>query len=81
MGVSSWPELDALDDTNEMTNPTVPQVRSLDGFNPHDPAIDIIMSGGITTSLVLPVSYPSLRNHFSFSKGLREFNGRRSLRI
>ena len=43
MGAGSWPSLDATDDVNEMTNPTFPQVRVLDGFDPSDPAINIIM--------------------------------------
>ncbi len=43
MGVDSWPGLEATDDTNEMTSsPTVPFLRSIDGFNPHDPGISII---------------------------------------
>ncbi|KAJ3180590.1 hypothetical protein HDU85_003994 [Gaertneriomyces sp. JEL0708] len=57
VGVDSWPALRATDDTNEMTeSPTLPQLRSLDGFNPHDPAIQTINSGGVTTSLILPGS-------------------------
>lgn len=39
-----------------MTQPTFPQLKSLDAFNPHDPAIKLILSGGVTTSLVLPGS-------------------------
>ncbi|KAJ3300401.1 hypothetical protein HK104_000915 [Borealophlyctis nickersoniae] len=56
-GVGSWPEMEASDDVNEMTeDPTLPQLRSLDGFDPQDPALSIINSGGVTTSLILPGS-------------------------
>ena len=56
IGVDSWPELKGTDDTNEMTWPTLPQLRSLDAFNPHDPAIKQVVSGGVTTVLVHPGS-------------------------
>ncbi|KAI8063969.1 hypothetical protein BDF21DRAFT_347009 [Thamnidium elegans] len=56
MGVSSWPEFDATDDTNEMTQPLTPFVRTIDAFNPSDKAIRIVASGGVTTVLVLPGS-------------------------
>ncbi|KAF7720797.1 hypothetical protein EC973_006073 [Apophysomyces ossiformis] len=60
LGVDSWPELAGTDDTNEMTTPLTPFVRSLDGFNPSDNAIRIVSSGGITTALVLPGSGNSM---------------------
>ncbi|KAI0244619.1 hypothetical protein L0F63_005806 [Massospora cicadina] len=56
IGVDSWPELRGSDDTNEMTRPTFPQLRTLDAFNPKDEAIAWARSGGVTTSLVLPGS-------------------------
>ncbi|KAJ9087957.1 hypothetical protein DSO57_1027897 [Entomophthora muscae] len=56
IGVDSWPELEGSDDTNEMTRPAFPQLRTLDGFNPKDKAIAWARSGGVTTSLVLPGS-------------------------
>ncbi|KAG9284078.1 hypothetical protein G9A89_022852 [Geosiphon pyriformis] len=56
LGVNSWPELFGTDDTNESTDPITPYVRAIDGLNPSDPALRIIASGGITTSLVLPGS-------------------------
>ncbi|KAG0041175.1 hypothetical protein BGZ83_002206, partial [Gryganskiella cystojenkinii] len=46
MGVDSWPSLEATQDTNEMTQPLTPFIRSLDGFNPSDPAREWIISGG-----------------------------------
>lgn len=56
MGVDSWPDLSATQDTNEMTQPLTPFVRTLDAFNPSDNAIRIVASGGVTTALVLPGS-------------------------
>lgn len=41
---------------NEVTNPTYPQLRVIDGIDPLDRAIDLALSGGVTTSLVLPGS-------------------------
>ncbi|KAI7897106.1 uncharacterized protein EV154DRAFT_455231 [Mucor mucedo] len=56
MGVDSWPEFDGTQDTNEMTQPLTPFVRTIDAFNPSDNAIRIVASGGVTTVLVLPGS-------------------------
>jgi imidazolonepropionase-like amidohydrolase len=39
-----------------LTAPTLSQLRVLDAFNPRDPAIRAVASGGVTTSLVLPGS-------------------------
>ncbi|KIW03433.1 uncharacterized protein PV09_05203 [Verruconis gallopava] len=62
--VGTWPALSATEDTNEMndksvttaTGPLTPFVRSLDSIKPYDIATDIIRSGGITSSLILPGS-------------------------
>ncbi|OZJ07021.1 hypothetical protein BZG36_00014 [Bifiguratus adelaidae] len=56
LGVDSWPGLAGTDDTNEMTSPITPYVRTIDAFNPSDKAIPIVVSGGVTTALVLPGS-------------------------
>ncbi|KAJ3060536.1 hypothetical protein HDU98_003505, partial [Podochytrium sp. JEL0797] len=57
VGTSSVPGFSADSDTNEETESrTVPQLRILDSFNAQDTAIDLIASGGVTTSLVLPGS-------------------------
>ncbi|KAI9291681.1 hypothetical protein K502DRAFT_275315, partial [Neoconidiobolus thromboides FSU 785] len=56
IGVDSWPMLVGTDDTNEMTSPATPMLRTLDAFNQDDLALPIVMSGGITTTLVLPGS-------------------------
>jgi len=55
-GVGGFPELRSTDDTNEYGDPTIPQMKSIDGFNPHDKGIPLILSGGVTTMLVLPGS-------------------------
>jgi imidazolonepropionase-like amidohydrolase len=57
LGVYSFPEdAHATQDGNEMTDPTLPQLRALDALDPEDPAIALILGGGVTTSLVLPGS-------------------------
>lgn len=55
-GVDSLPELWGNDDTNEMSSDVTPYVRSIDGLQPGDHQIQVIKSGGVTTSLVLPGS-------------------------
>ncbi|CAG8624366.1 10135_t:CDS:2, partial [Scutellospora calospora] len=56
VGVNSWPYLSATNDLNEAVDPITSYVRAQDSINPNDPAIRIISSGGVTTSLVLPGS-------------------------
>jgi hypothetical protein len=53
-----FPQLPATNDVNErpVLGPITPFVRALDGFKPYDPAIEIIASGGVTSSLILPGS-------------------------
>jgi hypothetical protein len=55
-GVSSLPELEGWEDSNEMAADITPYVRSIDGLHPLDHQIQVIKSGGVTTSLVLPGS-------------------------
>lgn len=55
-GVDSLPELWGNDDTNELSSDITPYVRSIDGLQPGDHQIQVIKSGGVTTSLVLPGS-------------------------
>lgn len=43
-GVDSLPELRGNSDTNELSEDTTPYVRSLDGFNPLDPQIQVCYS-------------------------------------
>ncbi|KAG0345655.1 hypothetical protein BG004_003359 [Podila humilis] len=56
VGLLSWPSLEGISDVNEMTSPVTPFVRSIDGFNPSDKAREFIVSGGVTSSLILPGS-------------------------
>ncbi|OIW22999.1 hypothetical protein CONLIGDRAFT_146023 [Coniochaeta ligniaria NRRL 30616] len=55
-GVDSLPELWGNEDTNELSSDITPYVRSIDGIQPGDHQIQVIKSGGVTTSLVLPGS-------------------------
>ncbi|KAG5985211.1 hypothetical protein E4U55_000456 [Claviceps digitariae] len=55
-GVDSLPDLRGSDDTNEFSDNITPYVRSIDGLNVLDHQIQVIKSGGVTTSLVLPGS-------------------------
>lgn len=55
-GVDSLPDLRGNSDTNEMSSDITPYVRSIDGIQPGDNQIQVIKSGGVTTSLVLPGS-------------------------
>ncbi|KAI9331590.1 hypothetical protein BDR26DRAFT_870060, partial [Obelidium mucronatum] len=59
VGTQSVPGFDAEQDTNESQGgPLMPQLQIIDAFNPLDPAIATILSGGVTTSLVIPGSGP-----------------------
>ncbi|KAI8617982.1 hypothetical protein BC830DRAFT_1110984 [Chytriomyces sp. MP71] len=56
-GMSSIPGFEGTSDVNEDTDsPVNPQLRAKDAFNPDDLALDLIVSGGVTTSLILPGS-------------------------
>lgn len=55
-GVDSLPELRGNDDTNEMSSDITPYVRSIDAIQPLDHQFQVIKSGGVTTSLILPGS-------------------------
>lgn len=55
-GVDSLPNLRGSGDTNEFSSPITPWVRSIDGLYVLDPQIQVIKSGGVTTSLILPGS-------------------------
>ncbi|TEB38238.1 composite domain of metallo-dependent hydrolase [Coprinellus micaceus] len=56
LGVDSAPELQGADDTNSFKGVVLPWLRSLDGLNTHDEAYRLSVSGGVTTSNVLPGS-------------------------
>ncbi|KAG9243939.1 amidohydrolase [Calycina marina] len=55
-GVYPLPTLVGGSDGNEMSNDITPFVRSIDALDPLDPQLQVIKSGGVTTSLVLPGS-------------------------
>lgn len=55
-GVYGLPSLWGNSDGNEMSSDITPYVRSIDGIQPDDYQIQVIKSGGVTTSLVLPGS-------------------------
>ncbi|KAF7551896.1 hypothetical protein G7046_g7586 [Stylonectria norvegica] len=55
-GVYPLPTLDGNSDGNEMSDDITPWARAIDAIFPLDPQIQIIKSGGVTTSLVLPGS-------------------------
>ncbi|KAG6001223.1 hypothetical protein E4U21_004602 [Claviceps maximensis] len=55
-GIVSLPSLRGTDDTNEYADNITPYVRSIDGLNVLDHQIQVIKSGGVTTSLILPGS-------------------------
>jgi len=59
-GVGSLPALSGRQDINELSSPITPYVRSIDGLHPLDHQIQVIKSGGVTTSLVLPGSGNSM---------------------
>ncbi|PNY27013.1 Uncharacterized protein TCAP_03059 [Tolypocladium capitatum] len=55
-GVYSLPALSGNEDGNEMSDNITPWARAIDGFYHFDPQIQVIKSGGVTTSLILPGS-------------------------
>lgn len=55
-GVMSLPMLEGYEDTNEMSDNVTPWARSIDSIYPFDPQFQVIKSGGVTTSLILPGS-------------------------
>ncbi len=52
-GVRETPQLWATEDVSEISAPVTPWGRAVDALKPHDGAIPVIASGGVTTSLVL----------------------------
>lgn len=56
VGVYPLPALWGSDDGNEMSDNITPWARSIDAILPFDKQFQVIKSGGVTTSLVLPGS-------------------------
>jgi len=55
-GVYPLPTLNGGSDGNELSSDITPYVRSIDGLDPLDFQMQVIKSGGVTTSLILPGS-------------------------
>ncbi|EEY16379.1 amidohydrolase family protein [Verticillium alfalfae VaMs.102] len=80
VGVSSLPDLAGTEDTNELSSDITPYVRSIDGLNPLDPQWQVIKSGGVTTSLVLPGSGNNIGGEaFVFKHAIGEKDGRQEI--
>jgi imidazolonepropionase-like amidohydrolase len=56
LGVYPSPEVDALSNGNELTNPDTAQVRAENSVWPQDPGFDTARAGGVTTLEILPGS-------------------------
>ncbi|KAK1590275.1 amidohydrolase [Colletotrichum navitas] len=54
--VHSLPTLHGNEDVSELSTDITPYVRSIDGIQPTDYQLQVIKSGGVTTSLILPGS-------------------------
>lgn len=59
-GVDASPSLQGSDDTNSVAGDVNPYLMSINGLNTHDIAAPLIISGGITTNLILPGSATSM---------------------
>ena len=55
-GVHSLPTLHGNEDVSELSTNITPYVRSIDCIQPLDQQLQVIKSGGVTTSLILPGS-------------------------
>ncbi|KAI0342081.1 carbohydrate esterase family 9 protein [Trametopsis cervina] len=60
VGVSASPGYRGANDGNSRKGPILPWLRALDGLNTHDDSFQLSVSGGVTTSLVLPGSANSI---------------------
>ena len=55
-GVHSLPTLHGNEDVSELSTNITPYVRAMDGIQPLDTQLQVIKSGGVTSSLILPGS-------------------------
>ncbi|KAK0285245.1 hypothetical protein LTR35_005447 [Friedmanniomyces endolithicus] len=79
-GDDSLPDLRGTSDTNELSDDITPYVRSIDAINPLDPQIQVIKSGGVTTSLILPGSGNNIGGEaFVLKHAVGKANGRTEL--
>jgi hypothetical protein len=58
-------------DVDSPHGPIVPWLRSIDGFNTHDDAFELSMSGGVTSAQILPGSGNAI-GAFRFRMTVRE---------
>lgn len=56
MGDDPSPELDGAVDDNSVKGIVQPWLRTVDALNTHDDSYHLSISGGVTTSIVLPGS-------------------------
>ncbi|OAA62881.1 carbohydrate esterase family 9 protein [Niveomyces insectorum RCEF 264] len=81
-GVDSLPELRGDEDTNELSADITPYVRSIDGIKPLDHQIQVIKSGGVTTSLILPGSGNNIGGEaYAIKHAVGRHDGRAELSI
>ncbi len=80
MGVYPMPFMDGLEDGNEMTSPTTPEVWAEHAFWPQDPSLWRAVAGGVTTIQVLPGS-ANLIGGRSFVAKLRPAQSARAMRF
>lgn len=52
-GIRELPQMWANEDVTELSSPVTPWARAIDGYKSYDMGIDLVASGGVTTSLVL----------------------------
>ena len=80
LGDAPSPGLDGAEDDNSLKGPIVPWMRSLDGLNTHDDAFRLSISGGVTTSLILPGSANAIGSCYlvAVGFGFERFARRRS---
>ena len=56
LGLMGDPSIWATSETNEKTGPVQSRLRGIESFNPRDPAIPVVRSGGVTTVYTGPGS-------------------------
>lgn len=77
MGVYPLPSLEGDADGNESSDNITPWARAKDALMPLDPQIEVIKSGGVTTSLVLPGSANNIGGEaFVFKHAVGKPDGR-----
>lgn len=76
-GVHSLPTLHGNEDVSELSTNITPYVRSIDGIQPLDQQLQVIKSGGVTTSLILPGSSNNIGGEaFVFKHAVGRKDGR-----